>query len=93
MQYLLDAKFCVYQIFKQSFQTLQSLEDNAAKYLNINPGQKRKNSRKYRMPNKLEDWVTLVFSQEFIDKVKTYEDYNFMGLFIFDRLEMTFSYA
>ncbi len=45
------------------------------------------------MPNKLEDWVTLVFSQEFIDKVKTYEDYNFMGLFIFDRVEMTFSYA
>ncbi len=38
VQYLLDAKFCVYQIFKQSFQTLQSLEDNAAKYLNINPG-------------------------------------------------------
>ena len=45
------------------------------------------------MPETLEEWVGLRFSAEFVEKVKTYEDYNFMGTFIFDRAEMTFLYA
>ena len=33
------------------------------------------------------------FSPEFVHKVNTYEGYNFMGKYIFDRAEMTFTYA
>lgn len=45
------------------------------------------------MPETLQEWVGLRFSGEFVEKVKTYEDYNFMGTFIFERAEMTFLYA
>jgi hypothetical protein len=40
---------------------------------------------KYVMPTNLEEWIKLTFSKEFIEKVKTYEDFNFMGKFLFEK--------
>jgi len=37
------------------------------------------------MPTNLEEWIKLTFSKEFIEKVKTYEDFNFMGKFLFEK--------
>ena len=43
------------------------------------------------MPQNLEDWIGLQLPREFIERVKTYEDYNFMGKFLFEKAELTFS--
>jgi hypothetical protein len=34
----------------------------------------------------------LQFSKDFLEKVKAYEDYNFMGKFAFEKAELTFTY-
>jgi hypothetical protein len=34
----------------------------------------------------------LNFSKEFIEKVKTYEDFNFMGKFLFEKAQLTYTY-
>lgn len=44
------------------------------------------------MPSSHEDWIKLQLPKEFLEKVKTYEDYNFMGVFLFDKAELTFTY-
>jgi|JI8StandDraft_1071087.scaffolds.fasta_scaffold838445_2 hypothetical protein len=44
------------------------------------------------MPASHEDWIRLQLPKEFLEKVKTYEDYNFMGVFLFDKAELTFTY-
>ncbi len=44
------------------------------------------------MPVTMEDWIKLTLPKEFLEKVKTYEDYNFMGVFLFDKAELTFTY-
>lgn len=44
------------------------------------------------MPTNLEEWIKLNFSKEFIEKVKTYEDFNFMGKFLFEKAQLTYTY-
>jgi len=44
------------------------------------------------MPQCIIDWVRLNFTKEFLEKVKTYEDYNFMGKFLFDKAQLTYTY-
>ena len=41
----------------------------------------------------MEEWIKLQFSKEFLEKVKTYEDYNFMGKFLFEKAELTYTYV
>lgn len=45
------------------------------------------------MPVNVEDWVNLQFSTEFLEKVRTMEDYSFMSVFIFEKPELTYEYA
>ena len=45
------------------------------------------------MPMNLEEWIKLEFSTVFLEKVKTFEDYNFMGKFLFEKAEVTFTYV
>ena len=44
------------------------------------------------MPQSNEDWINLTFHKEFIDKVKTHEDNDFMSKFLFEKAEMTYTY-
>lgn len=44
------------------------------------------------MPESIEEWINLQFSKEFLEKVKTSEDYNFMCKFLFEKAEVTFKY-
>lgn len=37
------------------------------------------------MPNNIDEWIKLNFSKDFIEKVISYEDYNFMGKFLFEK--------
>ena len=48
---------------------------------------------KYKMPSKVEDWINLQYSNEFLEKVKKMEDYSFMSIYIFEKAEMTYEYA
>ena len=48
---------------------------------------------KYKMATNIEEWIKLQFSKDFIEKVKTYEDYDFIGKFIFDKAEITFTFV
>ncbi len=41
----------------------------------------------------MEEWIKLQFSKEFLEKVKTYEDYNFMGKYLFEKAELTYTYV
>lgn len=41
----------------------------------------------------MEEWIRLQFSKEFIEKVNSYEDYNFMGKFLFEKAQLTYSYV
>ncbi|EAR90704.2 hypothetical protein TTHERM_00705200 (macronuclear) [Tetrahymena thermophila SB210] len=48
---------------------------------------------KYQFPQNVEDWIKLEFSAKFIEKAKTSEDYTFMGKFLFEKAEVTFTYV
>ena len=39
------------------------------------------------------EWIKLQLSKDFLEKVKTSEDYSFMGKFIFEKAELTFNYV
>ena len=45
------------------------------------------------MPTTIEDWINLKFSKEFLEKVKSFEDYNFMSKFMFEKAELTYTYT
>lgn len=44
------------------------------------------------MPSCIEDWIKLTLSKEFLEKVVSYEDYNFMGKFLFEKAQLTYTY-
>ena len=44
------------------------------------------------MPTCIEDWIKLTLSKEFLEKVVSYEDYNFMGKFLFEKAQLTYTY-
>jgi len=44
------------------------------------------------MPTNLEEWINFNFSKEFLEKVKSHEDNDFMGKFMFEKAEMTLHY-
>lgn len=96
IRYALDAKEFFIKILEVSFRTLNTMEENAAKYTNVIEDKKDAKAeqfvKKYNMPTTCEEWIRLQFTKEFLEKVKTYEDYNFMGLFLFDKAELTFTY-
>lgn len=62
------------------------MDENAAKYTNAMEDRKTATEeyvKKYKVPIEIEEWIKLVLPKEFIEKVKTLEDYNFMGIFMF----------
>ena len=77
----MDAKVFLIKVIQISFSTLNQMEENASKYSNV----KEEYAPKYVVPTTNEEWIKLNFSKDFLDRVKTYEDYNFMGKFIFEK--------
>lgn len=57
------------------------MEENASKYSNVGVDF----VPKYVVPTSNEEWIKLNFSKDFLERVKSYEDYNFMGKFIFEK--------
>ena len=62
------------------------MDENASKYTNAIDDKKSIHEeyvKKYKTPLETEDWIKLSLPKEFLDKVKTLEDYNFMSSYMF----------
>jgi hypothetical protein len=94
------------KIIEISFKTLNQMEENASKYTNIidekggkQPNQPAKPEKveefvpKHVVPRSIEEWIKLTFSKDFLEKVVSYEDYNFMGKFLFEKAQLTYTYV
>ncbi|CAD8135763.1 unnamed protein product [Paramecium octaurelia] len=105
IQFAIDAKVFLIKIIEISFQTMNEFEENAAKYTNIidektskqqqqqpKPQQQDDFSPRYLLPTCIQDWIKLQFSKEFLERVKSYEDFNFMGKYLFDKAQLTYTY-
>ena len=83
IRYALDAKQFLIKILEISFNTLNSIQENALK-LSENK-QNAGDVAKYNLPTSLKNWVNLELGKEFVDKIKILEDPNFMGIYAFEK--------
>ncbi len=88
IQHALDAKQFIVKIFEISFKTLNQQKEKAAKYAMDQDSQPIQ-----ALPRTAEEWIHLQFSREAIEKANSYEDYDFISVFVFDKAELTFVYA
>jgi hypothetical protein len=63
IRYALDAKEFMIKVLEVSYRTLNTMDENAAKYTNVIDEKKEAKVeeyiKKYNMPNQLEEWIKL----------------------------------